>query len=339
MKSRAEHLPIELWLSIFSYIEVHELFQAFYNLNNYFDKLFTSKHLLLYVQIESATRNNVRWCKSILDRLIRIQSSSKHASHDLTQFLQSYSTKLIQLKSLIIQVCLENIPSICSALEQLPSLEYISLTCIPTQKLLETILTTSTLRTCRFKFWRPIATINYHSCTANSNVEILSVKMLDDPNHSIIYLLLSHMPKLKHLEIEKNNSVLLFNQNLFVLEHLKVLKLIWNRHQYKSDYFENCRRIIANLRSLHLSIHYIQFNESFDHILIGFLCTLIKKIKKIKIFILCYQLMALIDIDLEKKFNNYCQKLAFEFSSLSDTSFQITWSEEETSKHTIQIIF
>ncbi|CAM4778357.1 unnamed protein product [Rotaria magnacalcarata] len=339
MKSRVEHLPIELWLSIFSYIEVHELFQAFYNLNNYFDKLFTSKHLLLYVQVESTTRNNVRWCKSILDRLIRIQSSSLHASHDLTQFLQSYSTKLVQLKSLVIQVCLRNIPSICSALEQLPSLEYISLTCIPTQTLLETILTTPTLRTCRLKFWRPIATINYHSCTTNSNVEILSVKMLDDPNHSIIYLLLSHMPKLKHLEIEKNNPVVLFNQNLFVLEYLKVLKFIWNRHQYKSDYFENCRRIITNLRSLHLSIHYIQFNETFDHILIGFLCTLIKKIKKIKIFILCYQLMALIDIDLKKKFNNYCQKLAFEFSSLSDTSFQITWSEEEASKHTIQIIF
>ncbi|CAF3428260.1 unnamed protein product [Rotaria sp. Silwood2] len=275
MKARAEQLPIELWLSIFSYIEVHDLFQAFSNLNNFFDKLLASQHLLLYVQLGSTRKNynskfnqsNFYWSNSILDRITCIQFFSEYESDDLLQFVQSYSKKFIQLKSLIIQASIQNISSICSALEQLNSLQSISLTCKPSQKLLDAILHISTLRICRLRFWRPISTINYHSGT-NSNVEILHIKLLDDPNHSIVYLLLSHMPKLKYLEIEKCRSVPLFAQELFILEHLQILKFIWDRHQYKSDYFAHCHTVIPYLKSLYLTVYYLQFDEAFDNNLI-----------------------------------------------------------------------
>jgi hypothetical protein len=39
MSSRVEQLPVELWISIFSYIDIHDLFETFTNLNSYFDSL------------------------------------------------------------------------------------------------------------------------------------------------------------------------------------------------------------------------------------------------------------------------------------------------------------
>jgi hypothetical protein len=45
MSSRVEQLPLELWISIFSYLEAHDLFEAFTNLNSYFDYLLASNHL------------------------------------------------------------------------------------------------------------------------------------------------------------------------------------------------------------------------------------------------------------------------------------------------------
>ncbi|CAF1475559.1 unnamed protein product [Rotaria sordida] len=345
MKAYAEQLPIELWLSIFSYIEVHDLFQAFSNLNNYFDKLLSSKHLLLYVQLGSTIKNNnskfnqsnFNWSNEILDRIICIQSFSEYESNDLFQFLQSYSKKLIQLKSLIIQASIQNILSNCNILEQLHSLHNISLTCMPFQKLLETILIIPTLRICRLKFWRPISIINYHSGT-NSNIEILYIKLLDDPNHSIFYLLLSHMPKLKYLEIEKYSSVQLFNQELFILKYLQILKFIWNHRQYKSDYFKYCHTIVPYLKSLYLTIYYIQFNEEFNNNLIDFLWTLLKKMKSIKIIILCNQLMTTVNNSIEIKLDTYCQMLSFELNNRSDAKFYIKWTEEKARQHRIQII-
>ncbi|CAF0976060.1 unnamed protein product [Rotaria sp. Silwood1] len=345
MKSRGEQLPVELWLLIFSYIEVHDLFQAFSNLNNYFDKLLASKQLFLNVQLGSKTKHpnskfnqsNFYWSNSILDRVTCIQSFSEYESDDLLQFLQSHSKKLIQLKSLIIQVSIQNIPSICSALEQFHSLHSISLTCIPSQKLLEIILLVPTLRICRLRFWRPISIINYQSGT-NSNVEILYIQLLDDPNHSISYLLLSHMPKLKRLEIEKCRSVPLFNQEIFILEHLQILKFIWNRHQYKSDYFEHCHTVVPYLKSLYLTVYYFQFDEAFDINLIDFVWTLLKKMKSIKIFILCNQLMTTVNNNIQTKLDTYCQQLSFELNTRSDAIFQIKRTEEKAHKHKIQII-
>lgn len=45
-----EDLPIEIWTSIFSYLEAHDLFRAFTRLNSYFTRLLRCNQLLYHIQ-------------------------------------------------------------------------------------------------------------------------------------------------------------------------------------------------------------------------------------------------------------------------------------------------
>ncbi|CAF0740955.1 unnamed protein product [Adineta ricciae] len=46
-----EDLPVELWISIFAYLEAHDLLQAFSNLNYYFDQIISSDYILFHVRL------------------------------------------------------------------------------------------------------------------------------------------------------------------------------------------------------------------------------------------------------------------------------------------------
>jgi len=72
-----EDIPIEIWLSIFSYLEAHDLFRAFINLNNYFQQLINSRHLLYNVQFNKndySSLISIIYCSSnsILHRIISL---------------------------------------------------------------------------------------------------------------------------------------------------------------------------------------------------------------------------------------------------------------------------
>jgi hypothetical protein len=73
MKTCIEHLPIELWIEIFSYLEAHILLQAFTNLNHHFDQLLTSDYVLFNVRLGIVDRNPLEysiksyWSESILN--------------------------------------------------------------------------------------------------------------------------------------------------------------------------------------------------------------------------------------------------------------------------------
>lgn len=337
MKTCIEQLPIELWLSIFSYIEIHDLFRAFSDLNRSFDQLLAFHQLSLYVQFDSTVREKFSWQQSILNRLSRIESCLEKESLELFEFIGSYSKQLIQLKSLVIQTFLQNTASICNALEQLHSLEYIELTCVPTQQLLETLLTLSNLHICRLKLWPPRSNIT-ERLYRSSNVEVLHIKLLGDTNHSILYFLLLNMPKLKYLEFEEKNSMALFRQNLCNFEHLRVLKFIWSSSQYKPGYLENYHKIFSRLRSLYLDVYYFQLDELLNNKLIDFLSTLVTKIKGIKIFIICKLLITIIDNDIQTKFDRCCQRLTMILNNQSNVICQIQWTEVKACKHIIHII-
>ena len=345
MKTHAERLPVEIWLTILSYIEVHDLFYAFLSLNAYFNKLLNSSHLLLHVQFQSTKeknnsksyRSNFNWSNSILNRITCLQSNSEYSSSDLPQFLQYHSKELIRLKSLISRPLKPEYSSICNAIEKIDSLQYVSLTCIPNQKLLEAILLAPNLRICRLKFHRPTSFIDYNFW-ANSNVEILRIKILEQSSHAILYLLLSHMPKLKHLEIDQCNPLPLINQNIFILEHLHTLKLFWNSSEHRSNYFEQCHRVTPCLRRFYLVVNYFQFDELSDKNLIHFLLTLLKRIKPITIGIQCCRLTTTVDDNIVTKLNDYCQQLLFELNTQNNGTFQIRWTEEKLNEHKIQVI-
>ncbi|CAF4164592.1 unnamed protein product [Adineta steineri] len=213
-----EHLPIELWVEIFSYLEAHIIFQGFTNLNYYFDQILTSNYILFHVQLGVVDCNPLEysikpyWSESILNRIINLQPKFQHHLCHIPEFLRWHCTKLIQLKSLTIKIRGREIRSICYALEQLNSLVYLSIECVPNQILLDAILATSTIRSCRLEFLRPVTPINTYSKNL-SNIEILNIKLQDDSYGSIMNLLLSHMPKLKRLEMN-NNDIYVKNREM-----------------------------------------------------------------------------------------------------------------------------
>lgn len=61
MKTSIEQFPIELWISTFSYLETHYLFQAFGNLNNYFNRLLASKHISFWTELRKNDSNDIQY--------------------------------------------------------------------------------------------------------------------------------------------------------------------------------------------------------------------------------------------------------------------------------------
>jgi hypothetical protein len=71
------------------------------------------------------------WSESILNRIISLQPISQHTTSHIPEFLRLDCTKLTQLKSLTVKLCGRQTPSIFSAFEQLNSLDYLSIECVP----------------------------------------------------------------------------------------------------------------------------------------------------------------------------------------------------------------
>jgi hypothetical protein len=258
----------------------------------------------------------------------------KSCSYDFfPEFFQTHGGKLIRLRSLFIKANIREIPSIGLALQQLNTLEYLSLSCIPNQNLLENILTSSSLRQCRLHFWRITNPIHDYLKT-NSDIEILYIRLNDDVNHSILNLLLSHMPKLKKLKIIEENLINdkshpLFNKNLLNLE---ILKLGWGFHSIQSDCLRYLSLTMPNLKHLSLTIFYKTLNEN----LIDHLWLILKDIKQLKLSILFRRLTKPTENNSSTVFNNYCQQLKL---ALSNTCLDIKWFEKTVQTHKIEINF
>jgi hypothetical protein len=71
------------------------------------------------------------WSESILNLIISLQPISQHTTFHIPEFLRLDCTKLTQLKSLTVKLCGRQTPSIFSAFEQLNSLDYLSIECVP----------------------------------------------------------------------------------------------------------------------------------------------------------------------------------------------------------------
>ncbi|CAF3420302.1 unnamed protein product, partial [Rotaria sp. Silwood2] len=295
MKTSIEHLPVELWISIFSYLEAHDLFQAFTDLNNYFDKLIASDYLLFHVRLGKSDHNPLEysirpyWSDSILNRIISLQPIIQHKTSHIPEFLRWHCTKLIQLKSLKVKLRRREIPAICIALKQLNSLSHLSIECIPNQILIKTILSAHVLRVCRLEFLRAIAPIN---CDSNqiSQIEILYIKLQDDSHNSMINLLLNRMSKLKRLEISSCESYIderdsLFNKPLFILPELEIIKISWSSRNCDQKFFESLHQMLPNLKCLFLNLIHDYFTEDFFNTLIYHWWSIIEKLERINIFI------------------------------------------------------
>jgi hypothetical protein len=344
MAMHAEKLPSELWIEVFDYLSVHDIFQSFSNLNKYFDDILASKYLSFKVELKSEENDTAEHLPTlysydvILNRIICLKLSINFSYDYFPEFFQNHGTKLTRLESLLIKANTQEIPSICLALQQLDTLRYLSLSCVPNQNLIENILASRSLRQCRLHFWRLTTSINNHLNT-NSDIEILYIKLNDDTNHSIINLILSHVPKLKKLKIVEenfinNSSHPLLNQQLFELSNLEILKLRWGYHSIQSNCFQYLFKIMPNLKYLYLNMSYYTLDQILNDNLINCLWLILEKMKSIRIFIICRRLINTNENNLQKIFDNYCQKIL-----QIKLPLEIKWFEENFKTHKIEINF
>jgi hypothetical protein len=103
MKTQAEHFPNEVWLSVFSYLEAHDLFHGFANLNHRFNRLLASTYLTFYVELnkqnnyEDQHPSTTCWLDRILKRIVCLQLTAQSGYEDIPRYLRKNAHKLIQL--------------------------------------------------------------------------------------------------------------------------------------------------------------------------------------------------------------------------------------------------
>jgi hypothetical protein len=345
MKTCAEHLPIELWISIFYYLEIHDLFQAFNNLNTYFNTLLTSNYLSFYVQLEKCQNfykqfpMHSPWSTQVLNRIICLKSSTHGQGKYISQFFYWHGKELLRLKSLTIEVKERELWPYCTEFFKTHRIEYLSLACMPNQTLLEGILSSPVLRKCRLYLWRSITSID-HTLNIHSNIEILYLKIKDNSNHEFVHLLLSHMPKLKRLEIIGDHVHCYFNpfrtQSSFIFSKLEQLKLIWLRPGMNADYFQRLLSLTPMIQHIYLGIYCQRLNELLFENLIHHWWPCLVKIPSIKIIIQCHRLADTMDNN-EQILSDYYRKILSTINIQNDVCLKVKWIEENFETHTIKI--
>jgi len=336
MKISIEDLPVELWISIFSYLEAHDLLQAFINLNHYFNQLIASDYLLFHVQLGKSNHNPLEyfikpyWPDSILNRIINLQPSIQHKTSHIPEFLRWHCSQLIQLKSLKVKLRGGEIPPTCIALQQLNSLHYLSIECVPNQILLEAILSVPSIRICRLDFLRPLTPINGYSNNI-SNIEILDIKIRDDSNNSIINLLLSHMPKLKRLEINipeihVNNQNSFFDKSL-ILSKLRTIKITWSADNLNSNLFEDLHEIMPVLKCVYLNMDHYSFYKDFFNNFMYYWRPIFQKKEQINIFLKCRSLKMAIDHNMQMTLDQFQSNL-LAMNEEYNRHVKIEWTEK-----------
>ena len=315
MITLAEHLPTELWFEIFSYFEAHALLHTFTNLNRYFDQLITSEHILFNVRLGKYNRNPLEyssrpyWTEQILNRIISIRPALEQQTSHIPEFLRWHCTELFQLKSLTVKLRGREIPHVCNALQQLHCLHHLSIQCVPNQILLDGILALPTVRICRLEFSSPISPIHLYSDNI-SGIETFDMKLKDDSHGSITHLLLSHMPRLKRLELDNQdiyvkNREWIFCTSLFVLPELHTLKFRCSSNYSVPIIFQNLHRNLPALRQLDLRINFDFIHEGLLNNLIHHWWPIFEEIERTNIFIRCQKYFIMLSDNIETNFDEF----------------------------------
>ena len=343
MKTCAEQLPIEIWISIFQHFEIHDLLYAFNNLNRYFNEILSSDHLLLHVQLEKCEQFYRQlaffspWPSSILNRIVYLKSSTQGHGKYLSQFLYWHGSQLLRLKSLTIEVNRQELrPNSIEYLSCQP-IEYLSIACVPTEDLLQAILSSSKLYKCRLYFWP--TNINNLNSTVQilSEIRILFIKLKDGSNHSLTHYLLSNMPNLKRLEIVADHVHEYLTKSISILSKLERLKLTWLRRSMSIDYFDDLLTILPNIEYISLGFYYFRLSESFFENLLDRWWSKFDRIRFVELFIRSNGLGKLINSNEHHLFDDYCRKTLTRINSRNDVYFNIKWIEENPKIHSIII--
>ncbi|CAF0840102.1 unnamed protein product [Adineta steineri] len=332
MKARAEHLPIEIWLIIYSYFEIHELFHIFNNLNYYFNSLLNSHHLSFYLRLvknDENDRNNL--IKTNFNRITYLQSTLWHLSGGFPKLFIDHIDRFTKLKSLKVHISNSQTKILCQALQQLPLLEYLSLRCQMTEELLTTVLSTSKLRIFHLELYKSMESIQYYSNQSN-NIQAFYINISNESDYQIMNLCLIQMLKLKRLEILNYDydypKLLILKQSIVFLE-VQNVKLKWNFKYIQTDFLERLITKMPMIEQLYLDIFCCYLDKVFFKTLIDHWWFIIIKLNQIHIFIRGNIDFPRISSKNRRKMLEYYQQRLFYQNEKINRRFKITWTQND----------
>jgi hypothetical protein len=243
MPSVAEHLPLEIWLYIFTFIEGHAVVRAFTQLNVFFDSLLRSPHLQLYLRTKKNESNErlpqLPWSYINLQNIYSISVGQRKANC-LIQFLRWHAQYLIYLRSLSVylrQSTLHNNTQFLTfALYQLPSLNDIRIKYKGLHKhsfnldpiLMHIFRQNSTINRCSFDFEWFDCDLKTSGWFINPNLTHLHIAKISFNKLSTI---LSFTPGLLYLKASIDSS-LVVSHNHFTLSHLRKLDIFIDKSSF-----------------------------------------------------------------------------------------------------------
>jgi hypothetical protein len=337
--ARVEHLPVELWLKIFSYLEAHDLFRAFTNLNNYFRQLLASHYVLYNVKFNKDDYSSfisLIHCSSnvILNRIISLQWTAKPQYGYLPHFLNKNISKFIRLRSLRIEIHPRQTSLICKILPNLHSLEYLSIKSENIQSLLiETIFTLSSLHICQLI---NSYVMNNIECllTGQSNIELLYLTNISISVHSMANSFFDYMSKLKRLEICGSVRTLkaltswIVNQ-ILIIERIPNIKIKCKSNRTTIVFFELLQPIMFIIKRFSMYIYIDIDDEMLLENLINNWWSTIEEIEKVFISIQISKQINTSNEEIQKKFISYHDNL-FSKINQSNESCRIEWTQTES---------
>ncbi|CAF1305919.1 unnamed protein product [Rotaria sordida] len=338
MVTLIEHLPNELCFIILSYLEAHDLFSAFINLNNYFNQLIASRHLLYKVQFNKNGHSSfisITHCTSneILNRIISLQWIAKPQYGYLTQFLNKNISKFTRLRALRIEIHPRQTFLICKILPELNSLEYLSVKSVTIETLLvETIFTIYCLHICELINSHVMANIKC-SLVGQSNIEVLYLTNISIGIHSITNSFFDHMPKLKRLELYgltrtfKSLSSWVTNQ-ILIFKKIPITKLKCKSNRITIVFFEQLQPIMSIIKYFSLNIYVDIEDEILLDNLINNWWSVIEQIEKINISFRISKQINTVNKDIQEKFTTYHKMLLSKIDQ-SNKSCNIKWKQAE----------
>jgi hypothetical protein len=333
-----EDIPIEIWLLIFSYLEAHDIFYAFTNLNNYFQQLINSHHLFYNVQFNKndySSLISILYCSSssILDRIISLEWIAKPQYGYLPQFINRNISKFIRLRSLKIAIHSRQTYLICKILPELHSLENVSIKSENIQTLIsETVFALPSLHFCELISSNSMSNVE---CVLNgqSNIEILYLTNVSIGVQLTMNSFFDYLPNLKKLEIcgslktFKHLNFWISNE-ILMLNKIPIIKIKCNSNRTTLVFFEQIQSVISVIKCFSLRIYIDIQDEILLERLINDWWSFIQQIKKIHISIRISKQINQAQDHIQNKFTIY-QNMFLSKNDQSNEYCQIKWTQTD----------
>lgn len=336
MATNIEDIPVELWFSIFSYLEAHDLLRAFINLNYYFQQLITSRQLLYNIQFNKHNYSSlisIIYCSSnsILSQINSLEWIAKPQYGYLPQFLNKNISKFTQLRSLKIEIYPRQTSLICKILPELNLLDHLYIKSENIETLLIKILfTLPSLHRCELISSNTMSNVE---CFLNtkSNIQRFYLTNISIRIRSTTNSFFDYVPNLKNLEISgttrtlKNISVWLSNE-MIISEKIPKIKIKCNSNRTTIVFFEQFQLIMSNIKYFNLHIYIDIEDEILLERLINDWWTFIQQVEKINIFIEISKKLNQANDQIQQKFLMY-ENMLLSKIDLLNKSCQIKWSQ------------